>query len=96
MTMMEAEEVAARFGRNLLRLRRRVDLSQEQLAVRASLHRTEIGLLERGLRLARVDTVVKLAGGLEEEAGALFAGLLWLPGHDVSGCFGFRSDRAVS
>jgi DNA-binding XRE family transcriptional regulator len=57
-----AEEVAVHFGRNLVRLRRRVDLSQEQLAIRASLHRTEIGLLERGPRLARVGTVVKMGG----------------------------------
>ncbi len=46
-------------GRNILRCRERANISQEELAVRASLHRTEIGLLERGERLPRVDTLVK-------------------------------------
>lgn len=53
-------DVAARFGDNLARLRKGADLSQEELSVRASLHRTEISQLERGLRIARVDTLVKL------------------------------------
>lgn len=41
-------DIAARFGENLARLRRGADLSQEELSVRASLHRTEISQLERG------------------------------------------------
>ncbi len=42
----QALAVAERFGWNLRRVRRREDLSQERLARRASLHRTEIGKLE--------------------------------------------------
>jgi transcriptional regulator with XRE-family HTH domain len=84
---MAAEEVAEHFGRNLTRLRRRVDLSQDELGLRASLHRTEISLLERGLRLARVDTVVKLSGALETDPGALFDGLSWMPGGTLIGRF---------
>ena len=57
-------KVADQFGRNLAYCRRRAKLSQEELAVRASLHRTAVGQLERGERVARVDTVVKLAGSL--------------------------------
>jgi transcriptional regulator with XRE-family HTH domain len=79
--------VAERFGSNVRRLRRRADLSQEMLARRAELHRTEIGLLERGIRLPRLDTIVKVAGGLEIEAGALFDGLEWIPGSNVPGAF---------
>jgi transcriptional regulator with XRE-family HTH domain len=56
--------VADQFGRNLAYCRRRAKLSQEELAVRASLHRTAVGQLERGERVARVDTMVKLAGSL--------------------------------
>ncbi len=56
--------VADQFGRNLADCRRRAKLSQEELAVRASLHRTAVGQLERGERVARVDTVIKLAGSL--------------------------------
>jgi transcriptional regulator with XRE-family HTH domain len=72
--------VAERFGANLLRCRRRVRLSQEQTALRASLHRTEIGLLEHGERLPKIDTLMKLAGALEVAPAELLAGIEWLPG----------------
>jgi transcriptional regulator with XRE-family HTH domain len=72
--------VAIQFGRNLAHCRKRADLSQEELAVRASLHRTAVGQLERGERVARVDTVVKLAGSLGVAAGELFDGMGWDPG----------------
>ena len=67
--------VAEQFGRNLFMARRRAYLSQEQLARRATLHRTEIGLLERGLRVPRLDTIVKVADGLEVPPGTLLRGL---------------------
>ncbi len=73
-------DVAAQFGVNLRRLRRRVGLSQEEAAVRASIHRTAVGMIERGERLARVDTVAKLAGALGVEPGALFEGIVWETG----------------
>jgi transcriptional regulator with XRE-family HTH domain len=79
--------VAERFGANLRRCRRRAGLSQEQAAVRASLHRSAIGLLERGERVARVDTLVKLMGALEADPDELLAGLEWLPGQVHSGRF---------
>jgi transcriptional regulator with XRE-family HTH domain len=69
-----------RFGENLIRLRNRVDLSQEQTAKRAGLHITEVSLLERGLRLPRLDTVVKLAGAIEAEPCELLAGMIWHAG----------------
>jgi transcriptional regulator with XRE-family HTH domain len=72
--------VAAQFGANLVRLRKLADLSQDELAVRASLHRTEISQIERGLRLPRIDTLVKLMGALEAEADELLAGIAWQPG----------------
>jgi transcriptional regulator with XRE-family HTH domain len=72
--------VAEQFGENLRRLRKRADLSQEEAAVRASLHRTEISHLERGQRIARVDTVAKLAAALEVDPGEFFAGIEWQPG----------------
>ena len=46
-------DLAYRFGKNLARCRRRAGFSQEELSFMASLHRTEIGMLERGsVRLA--------------------------------------------
>jgi transcriptional regulator with XRE-family HTH domain len=46
----------------------------------ASLHRTAVGMIERGFRLPRADTVVKLAAVLEIEPGELFEGIAWEPG----------------
>jgi transcriptional regulator with XRE-family HTH domain len=79
--------VAQRFGVNLVALRERAGLSQEDLAFRAALHRTEIGLLERGARLPRIDTLVKLAGALGVEPGNLLAGIAWKPGEARPGRF---------
>jgi transcriptional regulator with XRE-family HTH domain len=83
--------VAKQFGANLARIRKRADMSQETLAWGASLHRTEISHLERGLRVARVDTVAKLAGALEVEPGAFFEGITWTPGQIELGRF--RANR---
>jgi transcriptional regulator with XRE-family HTH domain len=56
--------VAQRFGASLAHLRGRAGITQEEMSFRASLHRTEIGLLERGGRIPRIDTLAKLAGAL--------------------------------
>jgi transcriptional regulator with XRE-family HTH domain len=79
--------VAKRFGQNLARCRARAGISQEELGFRASLHRTEVGQLERGVRLARIDTLVKLAGALDVSPGDLLAGLSWEPGGTRLGSF---------
>lgn len=71
---------AERFGENLKRQRKIAGMSQDEVAFRASVHRTEISQLERGLRHARVDTVAKLAGALEIEPGKFFEGISWEPG----------------
>jgi len=80
-------DIATRFGRNLNRARRRAQLSQEELGVRATLHRTEIGLLERGERLPRIDTMIKVAGALEVPAAELIEGIRWSPGSTRTGEF---------
>lgn len=78
---------AARFGDNLARQRKLADLSQEELALRASLHRTEISQLERGLRLCRIDTLVKVAASLDVSADDLLDGITWSPGDYRPGGF---------
>jgi ribosome-binding protein aMBF1 (putative translation factor) len=80
-------DIAARFGDNLARARKQADLSQDELSVRASVHRTEISQLERGLRIARIDTLVKLAGSLEVSPEELLAGMSWDPGGTRIGKF---------
>lgn len=84
-------EVARRFGANLRRARGRADLSQEQLGSRASLHRTAIGLLERGARIPRIDTLVKLATALEIPPHELVEGIVWTPGTTEAGAFSIET-----
>lgn len=78
-------DFADRFGQNLRRCRRVADLSQEQLGIQAGLHRTEIGLLERGARIPRIDTLVKLATALEIVPADLLQGIAWEPGQTLPG-----------
>jgi len=62
---------------NLRLARKNRDLSQEELAFRARLHRTEISALERGLREPRLSVLVKLAAALDVSAEAFFEGIEW-------------------
>ena len=80
-------DVAAQFGDNLVRCRKLADLSQDELSVRASVHRTEISQLERGLRIPRVDTLVKLSGSLEVDPAELLFEIHWRPGEMRPGRF---------
>ena len=84
---MPSVDIAARFGENLARCRLRAELSQEEVSVRASLHRTEVSQLERGLRVARIDTLVKLAGSLGVPPTDLLEGIEWTPGSTTAGQF---------
>src|SRR5437868_3139853 len=52
------------FAKNLRRQREKRGWSQEELADRADLHRTEISLLERAGREPRLSTIVRLARSL--------------------------------
>ena len=57
-------DARARFAANLRQERKRSGLSQEALGDRCDLHRTEIGLLERGGRDPRLSTITRVAKGL--------------------------------
>ena len=77
--------VAERFSANLRRLREGAGLSQEELAFRAGVHRTQISLMEGGERLPRFETMVRLVGGLGVEAADLLDGIAWEPHVSISG-----------
>jgi transcriptional regulator with XRE-family HTH domain len=66
-------------GANLRNWRKTRGLSQEALAELAEVHRTEIGLLERGKRDPGFGIITRLAGALEIPPGELFAGLAFDP-----------------
>ena len=85
-------DIAGQFGDNLARVRRAADMSQDELSVRASVHRTEISQLERGLRVARIDTLAKLSSSLEVDPGELMVGIAWDPGDIRRGQFRERAN----
>lgn len=60
-----------RFGRHLRQVRRHRGLSAADLASRAGLTTRAINYLERGERMARLDTLLALAKALEVEIGVL-------------------------
>jgi transcriptional regulator with XRE-family HTH domain len=84
--------VGTQFGGNLARCRKRASLSQEELSLLASLHRTEISQLERGLRVARIDTLVKLSSSLGVTPADLLIGISWEPGEHRPGAFVERGE----
>lgn len=60
------------FGQVVRRRRLAADLSQEALSAAAGLHRTYVGLLERGLRMPSILVAKRIA----EALGTTMAGLL--------------------
>lgn len=66
-----------RFAVNLRKARQKAGISQEELATRCELHRTEVSLLERGGREPRLGTMVKLASALGTTPENLCMGIAW-------------------
>ncbi len=60
----DLRQVPQRLGRAVRELRQKAGLSQIELAEKADLNFNYIGSLERGEKLASVETVVRLARGL--------------------------------
>lgn len=69
--------VAEQFGQNLRAARRRADLSQDGLAEKTGLHHTEISLVGRGLRLPRLETLIKLVRCTGADPSSLIEGIEW-------------------
>jgi transcriptional regulator with XRE-family HTH domain len=85
----KATQFAECLGANVAQHRRAAGISQELLGDLAALHRTAVGQLERGERVARADTLVKLAAALAVDANALLEGILWTPPRLDTGSFEF-------
>jgi transcriptional regulator with XRE-family HTH domain len=92
---VDREDLAVAFGKNLWRQRRvEAKLSQTALGARVQVHRVEIGELERGVRLPRLDTILKLSAGVDVPPRVLLAGLYWRPGRYIEGDF-YVEDRSL-
>lgn len=64
------------FAENLRTERKRLGLSQEELADIVGLHRTYVGSIERGERNVSIDNMEALANGLKVNLQSLLAGCL--------------------
>jgi transcriptional regulator with XRE-family HTH domain len=84
--------LAERFASNVRRLRASAEVSQEELAFRADVHRTQVSLIEAGERLPRLETLVKLAGALGVTTNDLVEGIAWEPFEQLSGGFAVSPD----
>jgi transcriptional regulator with XRE-family HTH domain len=65
----------ASFAANVRRIRERRELTQEQLGWAAGIHQTAIARIENGERKPTLDTIIKLARGLEVPPAELFTGI---------------------
>ena len=61
------EPLNAAFGQVLWKLRKKIGISQEDLADRANLHRTYVSQLERGLKSPSLKAIKSLAQALNKE-----------------------------
>jgi transcriptional regulator with XRE-family HTH domain len=69
--------VAEQLGLNLRKARRRAGLSQDGLSRRTGLHHGEISLLERGGRVPRLDTWIKILQSTGADPRDLVEGIAW-------------------
>lgn len=68
---MKSEENIA-FGANLAQIRNNLGITQEELAFRCGFDRSYIGTIERGEKSATINTLSKIAKGLNLKIKDLF------------------------
>lgn len=87
MSVAVPRAIAGRIGENVRRHRKERGWSQEDLGFRADIHRTYVGILERGEGLPRADTIIKLASVFGITVHDLLEGVRWKPGYIRMGGF---------
>lgn len=68
-------EILTRFGKKVREERIKNKLSQEQLAIKAGVHRTYIGMIERAEKNITLENIEKIANALDIKLADLFKGL---------------------
>lgn len=69
--MTRIESTMIMFGRNVQQYRSAMNISQEELAFRAGLHRTYIGMVERAERSISLQNAKKIADALNVKLDTL-------------------------
>ena len=70
--MDQSPEVLQKFGTRVRHLRKEKEYSQEELAHRAGLHRTYIGMIERAEKNITLINIERIANALEVQINDLF------------------------
>lgn len=70
-----AKNPGSQFAANIERLREARGMTQEQLGWAAGLHQTAVARIESGERRPMLETIFKIARGLEVSPADLFAGI---------------------
>lgn len=66
------KDVLVRFGNKVREARRKLGISQEELASRAGVHRTYIGMIERAEKNITLSNIEKIADALNLSISNLF------------------------
>lgn len=77
-------EVARQVGRRIRKRRRFIDMTQEELAFRSEVHRTQFTLIENGRRQPRLHTLIRIGTALDLSPCQLLEGISWEPASPVS------------
>lgn len=70
--MDSKHNILIKFGERVREIRKEKELSQEELAHKADLHRTYIGMIERAEKNITLINIEKIANALEVEIQELF------------------------
>lgn len=64
-------DVLEKFGQKMQKVRKEAGVSQEELAAKLAMHRTYIGMIERGERNPTIRTLYKIAKALKVPSAEL-------------------------
>ncbi len=73
--MESKQNILIKFGERVREIRKEKGLSQEELAYKADLHRTYIGMIERAEKNITLLNIEKIANALEVNISKLFKDL---------------------
>jgi transcriptional regulator with XRE-family HTH domain len=71
--------VNERFAENLAHLRKRAELTQEELAFRAAIGRDTVSKYESGAHVPTLDVLIRLGGALSVPPSRLLQGISYRP-----------------
>lgn len=81
-SQVAADPLSVAFGELLKAARAKAGVTQEDLAHRSGLDRTTVSQVERGEASPRLNTLIRLAGGLAIEPADLIPSIRWTPPSD--------------